>query len=164
MRLPHWIYSTIIWTCCDIWAPAGCHNQPRAKGTLALTGTDVGAGIGHAGAAQGSAFKTRKGPIMMNIDSTSIRIGTRDVPPLPGDNSSKFAADQLRALVERIERLEEDKKAVADDIRGIYIEAKGDGYDVKALRALIRMRKMTPEDRAEQEAILDTYMHALGMI
>jgi uncharacterized protein (UPF0335 family) len=102
---------------------------------------------------------------MTNIDSTPVQTGTHaaSTPPI-GDNSSKFAAGQLRALVDRIERLEEDKKAVTDDIRDIYIEAKGDGYDVKALRTLIRMRKMTPEDRAEQEAILDTYMHALGMI
>jgi uncharacterized protein (UPF0335 family) len=100
---------------------------------------------------------------MTNIDSNSVEIRNRAAPP-PDHNSSKFAADQLRALVARIERLEEDKKAVADDIRDIYIEAKGDGYDVKALRTLIRMRKMTPEDRAEQEAVLETYMHAMGMI
>jgi uncharacterized protein (UPF0335 family) len=102
---------------------------------------------------------------MTNIDSTPVQTGTHaaSAPPI-GDNSSKFAAGQLRALVDRIERLEEDKKAVTDDIRDIYIEAKGDGYDVKALRTLIRMRKMTPEDRAEQEAVLETYMHAMGMI
>ena len=64
---------------------------------------------------------------MTNIDSTSTEIGNRAAPPPPRHNSSKFAADQLRAVVERIERLEEDKKAVTDHIRDIYIEAKGDG-------------------------------------
>ena len=71
--------------------------------------------------------------------------------------------DQLRSIVERIERLEEEKKTISDDIRDVYAEAKGNGYDVKALRTIVRLRKQDANERAEQEAILDTYMNALGM-
>lgn len=74
------------------------------------------------------------------------------------------APEQLKAIVERIERLEDDKRVISDDIKDVYGEAKGNGYDVKALRTIIRMRKMDANDRAEQETILETYMHALGMI
>ena len=77
--------------------------------------------------------------------------------------ATRFAKDQLRAFVERIERLEEEKKAIADDIRDVYAEAKGNGYDVKALRTVVRLRKQDKDERAEQEAILDTYLQALGM-
>jgi uncharacterized protein (UPF0335 family) len=78
--------------------------------------------------------------------------------------TTAVAKDQLKAFVERIERLEEEKKAIADDIRDVYAEAKGNGYDVKALRTIIRLRKQDKNERAEHEAILETYMHALGMI
>ena len=64
---------------------------------------------------------------------------------------------------ERVERLEEEKKAIADDIRDVYAEAKGSGFDVKALRAIVRLRKQDTDERREQQAILETYMHALGM-
>ena len=77
--------------------------------------------------------------------------------------ATRFAKDQLKAFVERIERLEEEKKAIADDIRDVFAEAKGNGFDVKALRAVIRLRKQDKDERAEQEAILDTYLVALGM-
>lgn len=75
-----------------------------------------------------------------------------------------FARDQLKSIVERIERLEEEKKSIADDIRDIYAEAKGSGYDVKALRAIVRLRKQDKTKRQEHEAILDSYKHALGML
>ena len=78
--------------------------------------------------------------------------------------SAKFSRDQLKAIIERIERMEEEKKTISDDVRDIYAEAKGSGYDVKALRTIVRMRKQDPNDRAEQETILETYMHAMGMI
>ena len=78
--------------------------------------------------------------------------------------ATKFAKDQLKAIVERIERLEEEKKTISDDIRDVYAEAKGNGYDVKALRAVVRLRKQDANERAEQETILDTYMQALGML
>jgi len=77
--------------------------------------------------------------------------------------SHAVARDQLRSIVERIERLEEEKKTIADDIKDIYGEAKSNGYDVKVLRKLIAIRKQDQNDRLEQEAILDTYLHALGM-
>ena len=76
----------------------------------------------------------------------------------------RFGKDQLKAFVERVERLEEEKKAIADDIRDVYAEAKGSGYDVKALRAIVRMRKQDTDERREQEAILEVYMNALGML
>jgi uncharacterized protein (UPF0335 family) len=77
---------------------------------------------------------------------------------------TRFAKDQLKAIIERIERLEEEKKTIADDIRDVYAEAKGNGYDVKALRTIVRMRKQDANERAEQETILETYMQALGML
>jgi uncharacterized protein (UPF0335 family) len=85
--------------------------------------------------------------------------------PTIGHNSvTTFAADQLRSVIERIERLEEEKKTLSDDIRDVYAEAKGTGYDVKALRTVVRLRKQDATERAEQEAILDAYKAALGMI
>ena len=78
--------------------------------------------------------------------------------------ATKFAKDQLKAIIERIERLEEEKKTISDDIRDVYAEAKGNGYDVKALRTIVRMRKQDAEARQEHETILETYMQALGML
>jgi uncharacterized protein (UPF0335 family) len=78
--------------------------------------------------------------------------------------ATRFAKDQLKAFVERIERLEEEKKALSDDIRDVYGEAKGNGYDVKVLRAVVRLRKQDKDERMEYDAVLETYMHALGMI
>ena len=71
--------------------------------------------------------------------------------------------DRLRLLIERIERLEEEKKGIADDIRDVYAEAKAVGYDPKIMRQIVRLRKMDENDRSEQEMILDTYKAALGM-
>jgi uncharacterized protein (UPF0335 family) len=71
---------------------------------------------------------------------------------------------QLKAIVERIERLEEEKAIIATDIKDIYAESKGNGFDVKAIRTIIRMRKQDPNERAEQETVLETYMRAMGMI
>jgi uncharacterized protein (UPF0335 family) len=78
--------------------------------------------------------------------------------------ATTFAKDQLKAIIERIERLEEEKKTISDDIRDVYAEAKGNGFDVKALRTIVRLRKQDANERAEQETILETYMHALGML
>ena len=78
--------------------------------------------------------------------------------------ATKFAKDQLKAIVERIERLEEEKKTISDDIRDVYAEAKGNGFDVKALRTIVRLRKQDANERAEEETILETYMQALGML
>ena len=76
----------------------------------------------------------------------------------------RFAKDQLKAFIERVERLQEEKKAISDDIRDVYAEAKGNGYDVKALREVLRLRKQDKDERAVHEAIVETYLHALGMI
>ena len=71
--------------------------------------------------------------------------------------------DHLRAFVERIERLEEEKKCIADDIKDVYAEAKGNGFDVAILRRVVSLRKKQPHQREEEEAVLDLYLHALGM-
>jgi uncharacterized protein (UPF0335 family) len=76
---------------------------------------------------------------------------------------SGFAKDQLRSIIERIERLEEERTALTADIREVYAEAKGNGFDTKILRQVVRLRKLDRADRQEQEAILDLYMSALGM-
>ena len=75
----------------------------------------------------------------------------------------RFAKDHLKAFVERVERLEEEKKALSDDIRDVYSEAKANGYDPKIMRMVVRLRKMETHTRQEQDAILDTYRSALGL-
>ncbi len=71
--------------------------------------------------------------------------------------------DQLRLFIERVERLEEEKKGIADDVRDIYSEAKGQGYDTKIMRQIVRLRKMSQQDRQEMETILELYKAALGL-
>src|SRR6266581_9611777 len=73
------------------------------------------------------------------------------------------AADQLRLFIERIERLEEEKKGIADDVRDVYAEAKANGYDPKIMRMIVRLRRMETHTRQEQDAVLDTYRAALGL-
>jgi uncharacterized protein (UPF0335 family) len=75
-----------------------------------------------------------------------------------------IAAAQLRTIIERIERLEEEKKTISDDIKDVYAEAKANGYDTKTLRTVVRLRKQDVNERQEQESLLDLYMHALGMV
>lgn len=74
------------------------------------------------------------------------------------------AVDQLKSIIGRVEKLEEEKATIAADIRDVFAEAKGNGFDTKAIRAIIRLRKMDASDRDEQEAVLDTYRRALGML
>jgi uncharacterized protein (UPF0335 family) len=74
------------------------------------------------------------------------------------------AAEQLRLFIERIERLEEEKKGIADDIRDVYAEAKGQGYDSKTMRTIVRLRKMEKDARDEADALLETYRTALGLV
>lgn len=88
----------------------------------------------------------------------------------PGHNSGAAEAadadptdNRLRLLIERVERLEEEKKGIGDDIRDVYAEAKAVGYDVKIMRQIVRLRKMKPDDRREMELILDTYKAAVGL-
>lgn len=81
-----------------------------------------------------------------------------------GMGGGRVAADELRLLIERAERLEEEKKGIADDIKDVMAEAKGRGYDAKAIRKIMAIRKKKKEEYQEEEAILETYMHALGML
>ena len=78
-------------------------------------------------------------------------------------DTNGVAQDQLRSFVERIERLEEEKKTITEDIKDVYAEAKGNGFDTKILRKVISLRKQDADERQEQEAILDLYLQALGM-
>lgn len=79
-------------------------------------------------------------------------------------NSGTIAAGQLRAFIERVERLEEDKKAIADDIKEVFAEMKGTGFDTSAVRTIIRLRKKGQAQRQEEEAILELYLNALNMV
>lgn len=79
------------------------------------------------------------------------------------EEEKNVAAEELRQFVERLERLEEEKAGISSDIKDVFAEAKGRGYDTKAMRALLRIRKQDHNERLEQEAILDLYLSALGM-
>jgi uncharacterized protein (UPF0335 family) len=81
-----------------------------------------------------------------------------------GMGGGQVAADELRLLIERAERLEEEKKGISDDIKDVMAEAKGRGYDPKAIRRILSIRKKKREEFQEEEAILEVYMRALGMI
>lgn len=82
---------------------------------------------------------------------------------MEADNNGGVAAGELRQFIERVERLEEEKAALQEDITDVMAELKGRGYDVKAVRAILKLRKQDPDERQEAEAILDLYMNALGM-
>ena len=94
---------------------------------------------------------------MLSTDPAQISI--------PGTERKEHRAadDRLRLLIERVERLEDEKKGISDDIRDVYNEGKAVGYDVKAMRQVVRLRKMKPDDRREMDMILDTYKNALGI-
>lgn len=79
-------------------------------------------------------------------------------------DATGFAREQLRSFIERIERLEEQKKEISDDIRDVFAEAKGNGFDVKVMRQIVRMRKVDASQREEEDAVRDLYMTALGML
>lgn len=79
------------------------------------------------------------------------------------DETQSVAADQLKSIIERIERLEEEKKALSDDIKDVYGEAKANGFDTKVLRKIVSLRKQDRDERMEEEAILELYKQALGM-
>ena len=84
-------------------------------------------------------------------------------PSNSADSFDSVSQDQLRAFIERVERLHEERKSIADTIKEVYAEAKGNGFDVKVLRQIVRIRKQDHNERMEQEALLDLYMAALGM-
>jgi uncharacterized protein (UPF0335 family) len=128
--------------------------------------TGIGVGVVSCETAAACAISCPASPLRQRQESFVSAVTTaaavKDKPKEA--TSTRFPKDQLRAIVERIEHLEEEKKAISDDIRDVYAEAKGSGYDVTALRTVIRLRKQDKDERAEQEAILETYLHALGMI
>ncbi|MBX8783697.1 DUF2312 domain-containing protein [Ochrobactrum sp. GRS2] len=82
---------------------------------------------------------------------------------ITGDSAQTIAVGQLRAFIERIERLEEEKKTISDDIKEVFAELKGSGFDAPTVRAIIRLRKKEPHERTEEEAMLQLYLDALGM-
>ncbi|GMG83752.1 DUF2312 domain-containing protein [Paralimibaculum aggregatum] len=82
---------------------------------------------------------------------------------ISASGTANFSVGQLRAIIERIERLEEEKAEIADQIKEVYAEAKAHGFDTKILRKVVSLRKKDPEDREEEEIMLDTYLSALGM-
>jgi uncharacterized protein (UPF0335 family) len=93
---------------------------------------------------------------MATLDATKVK------PGLVGGRA--IETHEIKSIIERVETRERARKEITDKISKLYKEAKGDGYDIKALREIIRMRKMKEGDRAEQEAVLDTYKQALGML
>ncbi len=88
----------------------------------------------------------------------------QQVVAMKTSSSVDVTSERLKSFIERIERLEEEKKGIADDIKDVFAEAKGTGFDVKIMRQVIRLRKMEANDRQEQEELLDVYMRALGMV
>lgn len=89
------------------------------------------------------------------------------LPASKGHNSKRVggvAVDQLKSIIGRVEKLEEEKAGIGADIRDVFSEAKGNGFDVRAIRQIIKLRKMDSQDREEQETILDTYLNAMGML
>jgi uncharacterized protein (UPF0335 family) len=86
------------------------------------------------------------------------------VDDITSETSQTVAAGQLRAFIERVERLEEEKKTISDDIKEVYAEMKATGFDTKAVRTIVRLRKKDQAERQEEEAIIDLYKNALGMV
>ena len=107
----------------------------------------------------------------VSVDGNTITINEKGLETLKkvagnlegSEKQGDVAADQLRLFIERIERLEEEKKGMADDIKDVYSEAKSQGYDAKIMKQIVSLRKMDTADRQEMEAILDTYKAALGL-
>ncbi len=97
------------------------------------------------------------------MNATVSRIGLRPPDDDVAETSQTVAAGQLRAFIERIERLHEERDSLGDDLKEVYGEAKGTGFDTKAIKTIVKLRKMDPAERQEAEAILDLYKAALGM-
>jgi uncharacterized protein (UPF0335 family) len=111
----------------------------------------------HRGAATAGGLLDPSG----GLGASSSRIGLHTGARM---DATTIARDQLKAIVERIERLEEEKQALASDIKDVYAEAKANGFDTKTLRTVVRLRKQDAAERQEQGALLDLYLNALGMI
>ncbi|ADH91760.1 Protein of unknown function DUF2312 [Ancylobacter novellus DSM 506] len=99
---------------------------------------------------------------MLDRSSSAFDADAADQPL--SDAAAGFAKEQLKSFIERIERLEEEKKTIADDIKDVFAEAKGTGFDVKALREVLKIRKADPDQLAEHQANVDLYLQALGMV
>ncbi len=101
------------------------------------------------------------------MDDASVGLAEQpespQAPPKPPESVGGISAGQLRSLIERIERLEEDKAAIAADMREVFAEAKANGFDPKIMRQVLKIRKTDPDERAEQEELLDIYLRAVGM-
>jgi len=128
-------------------------EPPRPKGKAAAAGDDS--------AAAESAAEAPVANLQAAVSEARKQTGERLSEKV---RSNGLASQELRQFIERIETLEEDKKSIADDIKDVFGEAKGRGYDTKAIRAIIRLRKQDSGERAAFEAVLDTYMAALGMV
>lgn len=102
---------------------------------------------------------------LLSVDAPTPRAAVEVQMQIPVDlpKEHRAADDKLRLLIERIERLEEEKRGISDDIKDVYLEAKATGYDAKIMRQIVRLRKMPGHDRREMQAILETYLAALGM-
>lgn len=100
----------------------------------------------------------------MSVARSEQREPRGETDVAPDAAAHRFAKDQLKSYVERIERLHEERKTISDDIADVYQEARGNGFDVKALKAVVRLRAQDSDERKEHEAILETYLHALGML
>jgi uncharacterized protein (UPF0335 family) len=103
--------------------------------------------------------KSKEGP-MAKRDNAEMFSGKE----MGTETAQTVAAGQLKAFIERVERLEEEKQTIADDIKDIYTEMKGTGFDTKAVRTIVKLRKKDQAERQEEEAILDLYKAALGMV
>ena len=100
---------------------------------------------------------------MSDTEDEKAQAGASRARQAAETDTGGIAADRLRSIVDRIERLEEERKALGDDIKDIYAEAKSAGFDVKVVRQIIRLRKQEPAEVEEQETLLDLYRRALGM-
>jgi uncharacterized protein (UPF0335 family) len=140
------------------WRPAAlktpaCPSQYGHSHAADHAGLDPPSRFGH---------RTASSP-RFRVAASSNAVPETDMAEDITETSQTVAAGQLKAFIERIERLEEEKQTLADDIKEVYAEMKGTGFDTKAVRTIIRLRKKDANERQEEEAILDLYMAALGM-
>ena len=103
-------------------------------------------------------------PKKSNVEKFQREADKAGIPKKGHNRAGGIAVEQLKSVIARVESLEEDKAAVVSDIRDVYAEAKGNGFDVKTIRAIVKLRKLDPQDAEEAETMLDTYRLALGMI
>ena len=152
----------------------GCQQGPRHSGTrsgMCRAGREAGRAIGGSSLPlsplpdrRGGVRRKLRGRPSHEVDRPVIAARDEQMTiPVEIQESRRPVDDRLRLLVERVERLEEEKKGISEDIRDVYNEAKAVGYNVKMMRQIVRLRKMKPDDRREMDMILDTYRAALGI-